>query len=309
MRPTADQSTGASRRRPAASTSPPSRRPRRSRHAPAPGPGPRARGVGARARRPAFPGRWDARRGRSPRRTVQRVHADAEPHGCGQPEASCDLDRELVGGGDVADRAVDEGSRRRAHAGLSTSTPGLSRPSGSNSCLSRRCSSATAGSTGRCGAGCSWCTMPTPTSATNRPVPDELARAPGGHRPASARGQFGRRIGGHEPNRLGLRRDVVDVPLEQHEHLGTVPQHRRRAVEPGEQLERVGRDVNHCSNAARGRVRRITSPMKPSVPREPTRSRHRSNPLTFFTVGPPAFTTSPAASTYRAWSSTSRTGP
>ena len=37
--------------------------------------------------------------------------------------------------------------------------------------------------------------------------------------------------------------------------------------------------------------------MKPNVPKEPTSNRHRSNPLTFFTVGPPALTTSPAADT------------
>ena len=55
--------------------------------------------------------------------------------------------------------------------------------------------------------------------------------------------------------------------------------------------------ANHCSKRRRGRVRRITSPMNPSVPREPTSSRHRSNPLTFFTVGPPALTTLPAALT------------
>ena len=57
------------------------------------------------------------------------------------------------------------------------------------------------------------------------------------------------------------------------------------------------RPLNHCSYRARGRVRRMTSPMKPSVPRDPTSSRHTSKPLTFFTVGPPALTISPAAET------------
>ena len=45
--------------------------------------------------------------------------------------------------------------------------------------------------------------------------------------------------------------------------------------------------------AAIGRVRRTTSPMKASVPSEPTIRRARSYPLTFFTVGPPAFTIAP----------------
>ncbi len=51
------------------------------------------------------------------------------------------------------------------------------------------------------------------------------------------------------------------------------------------------------SQRARGHVRRMASPRNPSVPREPTSSRGRSNPLTFFTVGPPPLTTSPAADT------------
>ena len=58
-----------------------------------------------------------------------------------------------------------------------------------------------------------------------------------------------------------------------------------------------------------GRVRRITSPMNPSVPCDPTSRRHRSNPLTFFTVGPPALTISSAVFTNRICSTVSRTGP
>ena len=53
----------------------------------------------------------------------------------------------------------------------------------------------------------------------------------------------------------------------------------------------------------------MTSPNIPMVPSEPTSRRHRSNPLTFFTVGPPAFATSPSAVTKRAWSRVSRAGP
>ena len=67
--------------------------------------------------------------------------------------------------------------------------------------------------------------------------------------------------------------------------------------------------LNHWDTAGSGRVRKMTSPMNPSVPREPTSRRHRSKPDTFFTVGPPAFTISPAADRYRVCSRASRTGP
>ena len=38
----------------------------------------------------------------------------------------------------------------------------------------------------------------------------------------------------------------------------------------------------------------MASPTQPRVPSEPTRRRQRSNPLTFFTVGPPAVTKRPS---------------
>ena len=69
-----------------------------------------------------------------------------------------------------------------------------------------------------------------------------------------------------------------------------------RAARPG----RTGRPspASQRSAGGRGRVRSTTSAMSPSVPSEPTSSRHRSKPVTFFTVGPPAFTTVPSADTY-----------
>ena len=91
-----------------------------------------------------------------------------------------------------------------------------------------------------------------------------------------------------------------------------VPQHRTPAGGAcRDERERVDRRRRTTATArARGRVRRITSPMNASVPSEPTSSRHRSKPLTFFTVGPPALTSAPSAeSRTRRLSSASRTGP
>ena len=115
------------------------------------------------------------------------------------------------------------------------------------------------------------------------------------HRPPSA-APAGRSPASSASRRPDRRRRAV--ALEQHPHRGAVPQHRTSVGTAGP-ARRPGSTapVNHCSKRARGRVRRITSPRKPSVPRDPTSSRHRSNPLTFFTVGPPALTTSPAADT------------
>ena len=66
--------------------------------------------------------------------------------------------------------------------------------------------------------------------------------------------------------------------------------------------------VSHMDAAGMGFVRNTTSPSRPSVPSEPTSTRHRSNPLTFLTVGPPARMTLPAALTYRASSKQSPGG-
>ena len=75
-------------------------------------------------------------------------------------------------------------------------------------------------------------------------------------------------------------------------HSTDVGRYSRPRVSTGSAVVR-----NHCSNGERGRVRRITSATNPMVPRDPTSSRQRSKPLTFFTVGPPAFTISPVADT------------
>ena len=145
--------------------------------------------------------------------------------------------------------------------------------------------------------------MPTPTSATNR-------LAAGGERSAARRRQR-RAAAGRQRRRArrprrspaherGLGGDVGRVALEQHPGGRAVPQDRRRPVEaaPQRRTGRAGRRRTTAATAGRGRVRRMTSPRNASVPSEPTSRRHRSKPLTFFTVGPPALTTSPSAVTH-----------
>ena len=144
--------------------------------------------------------------------------------------------------------------------------------------------------------GCSWCTTPTPISATNRPVPGSDRQSAGRQRPAPA-GRAARPADRRPSSAsdVAWSLDVVGMALEQHPHRARRPTAPTSAGTARAQLATGRRvDVYHCSNVARGRVRRITSPMNPSVPREPTSSRHRSNPLTFLTVGPPALTISPA---------------
>ena len=58
-------------------------------------------------------------------------------------------------------------AERVRSCGQGIGRPGFRRPVGSNACLTRRLSSATAGATALAGAGCGRCTVPTPTSATN----------------------------------------------------------------------------------------------------------------------------------------------
>ena len=144
-----------------------------------------------------------------------------------------------------------------------------------------------------------------------------------GHEPAGEVAQLARRqrrpaAGGQrrravDLGQAGQRRlggDVVGMALERHPGRGAVPQDRRPAGR-GRRRRANGSasPANQRDTAGRGRVRRITSPMKASVPWEPTSNRHRSKPLTFFTVGPPALATAPSAVTTRAWSRASRTGP
>ena len=48
-------------------------------------------------------------------------------------------------------------------------------------------------------------------------------------------------------------------------------------------------------SAGIGFVRKVTSAINPSVPKEPTKSLCKLNPLTFFTTGAPDETISPSA--------------
>ena len=144
---------------------------------------------------------------------------------------------------DRAGRPVDE---RPLRPSTSTSTPGFSRPVGSNPCLIRRWSATTAGSGVRGGGGSAWWTMPTPISATNVPV--SVRSAPGGDRPPTP-GRQRRRTGGRlQAERRDLGRDVARVALQQHPRRRAVPQHRRRPVQPG-RTPRSGSTapLNHCS--------------------------------------------------------------
>ena len=180
---------------------------------------------------------------------------------------------------------------------------GRTRPSAAGAALRRRGRRPAAA-----GASARW-TMPTPTSATK--VPDRPRRSPGGsdRRPpdGSAGGPSTSRELGHQ-RRLGQRRRPDGpraAPTSCRRPTGSTPAGRGGAG------RRTGRrsPASHCCTAGRGRVRRITSPRNASVPSEPTSRRQRSKPLTFFTVGPPALTTSPVAVTTPACRSASRTGP
>ena len=154
--------------------------------------------------------------------------------------------------------------RRRRRAAGATGSPGArprrrSRPRTRPSRPAGR-----GGSDGRCGG----------RSAARPPRP--------GRRTAGLGGDVGR----HGPRA---------APTSSCRPTGSTPGGRARRTQ-GERVGAVGR-ANHRAAGGRGRVRRITSPRSASVPSEPTSSRHRSKPLTFFTVGPPAFTTSPSADT------------
>ena len=116
---------------------------------------------------------------------VGRAVREAEP----APHAG----REVVG------VEAQRGGRPRHHG----TRPGLRRPVGSKAVRTRRCRSSTTGSSTGSGAGRSACTMPTPTSATNRPVsaarPGSAAQLLGSQRPTVGR-QL-RRSGGVDRHR------------------------------------------------------------------------------------------------------------
>ena len=189
-------------------------------------------------------------------------------------------------------------------------TPGLRRPVGSNWCLIRLCSSTIAGSTSAGGAADSWCTTPTPISATKRPVPGSSASRPAAatsdRRPAGRRAD--RRRAGRAPppaprRRRGAPRAAPTPTLPS--HSTDVGRYSRGNSSNGSVVGDVPLLERRRAAACAGSPRRGSRACRAS----PTSSRHRSKPLTFLTVGPPALTTSPSALTYRAWSTVSRIGP
>ena len=121
----------------------------------------------------------------------------------------------------------------------------------------------------------------------------------GRERPATAGRQLGRALDSRSPVARRLLDDVEGMTFETGPGGRPVPEHGGRAVEAGEErrtdrarpeipAEHLGASAG-CAGSPRPRAR--------ARPRDPTSSRHRSKPLTFFTVGPPAVTISPAADT------------
>ena len=80
---------------------------------------------------------------------------------------------------------------------------------------------------------------------------------------------------------------------------GAAPQPRHAALERRPLAHRRTATASVSSTSGRARSRTLTSVMTPSVPHEPTRSRVRSKPATFFTTRPPARITAPVPSRTR----------
>ena len=184
-----------------------------------------------------------------------------------------------------------------AHS-CSTDRPGLKRRSGSKSSRTRRLRAATPAETGGgSGSGRSQWTTPTPISATNRPVSPESL-----HRSLGRRDQRYGGSSGEVGTDAGSRARSSSTST-------WCPQSRAHTDDPSQRIAdavfavlstvsgSASANFTHCSCSGLGRVRRIASPMHPSVPNEPTRTRHMSKPVTFLTVGPPAVTSRPSAAT------------
>ena len=157
----------------------------------------------------------------------------------------------------------------------STSRPGLRRRDGSNESRMRDVRSATTGvhraRKWRLGV----------VDDTHAHLGDERARQCGdlGRRDRPAvRGQRGRPVHFAEPGADDLRLDVRRVTLEENPRGVAVPQRRSTAAAARRRRPRRGRSRSRtiATPAGNGRVRRITSPISPTVPSEPTSRRHRS---------------------------------
>ena len=201
---------------------------------------------------------------------------------------------------------------------LTGSRPGLSRPVGSNPCFTRAPRSRRAAGIGwAAGCGFDANTVPTPTDATNGPASWRAASAssPGGSDHRSRR--QGRRPGRHRPTtRCGPTRarsaSTSAACPSSSIHVRARPTARRTAVcSHGVRGERVDVGGLEPRSTRPGRGWCAGSPRRcsPSVPSAPTMSRGRSNPVTFFTVGPPPVMTRPSADTYRTCSTAERTRP
>ena len=170
---------------------------------------------------------------------------------------------------------------------LSVSRRAADRRRGSTSRSGRTAPSTSGGGRGspvdRCAAAParSWCTTPTPISATNVPVPSSAPQSGGtDHRPPGRQRRRPVDRWLRAQQRPAWSATSRASPSSSTHVRRAVPQHRDRSVEAGERA-RTDRSVAGepaARSDARGRVRRITSPRNPSVPREPTSSRQQVEP-------------------------------
>ena len=189
----------------------------------------------------------------------------------------------------------------------SGSRPGFSRPVGSNSVLDppvqvRPPRASTGRARRRLGGVDDARRRPRPRTGRCRPsAAGAAARAPSGAATSGAAAAAG---GPADVGQPGARRPRPSTsagwPSSSTHVVVAVPQHRRPAGAA------CARSANGSAVARQPPLGRRQRPgaqhdlgrCSPRVPSEPTSSRHRSKPLTFFTVGPPALTSRPSAETY-----------
>ena len=107
------------------------------------------------------------------------------------------------------------------------------------------------------------------------------------------------------PHGVARRGDERRVPAESHERASLELLRRERRERAARELVQArtraasprSRRSTSRRPPGRARSRTLTSVITPSVPHEPTSSRVRSKPATFFTTRPPARTTAPVPST------------
>ena len=254
----------------------------------------------SRMRRDAAPGRHGLVAGHPERRAVRQA----------QPALHAGV--QLV----VVDAEIHQSYRSSATTGRGQGSGGRSGRSRPSSARAELAGSASGPGAAGCGAVAN--TMPTPTDATNGP-----RRPPGRASPERRRGGSDHRCGGSgrragrsrpnapiRPSTASLGLDVGAVTLELHPRAWRRPTARPSSVVAarrghGERIGVVGRQP-HATSAGSGwsagsprRAARACRASRPAVA-------GRSNPVTFFTVGPPPVTTRPSAETYRTCSTPTR---